>query len=100
MARVIEVTGKDIEEAKKTALKELNLPENRVDFEVLEEPSKGFFGLIGTRLAKIKAVERELTPLEKAEVFLGSVFKSMHKDVRIDCVKEDINYKFNLIGDD
>lgn len=100
MARVIEVTGKDIEEAKKTALKELNLPENRVDFEVLEEPSKGFFGLIGTRLAKIKAVERELTPLEKAEAFLGSVFKSMHKDVRIDCVKEDINYKFNLIGDD
>lgn len=100
MARVIEVTGKDIEEAKKIALEKLDLPEDRVDFEVLEEPSKGFFGLIGTRQAKIKAVERELTPLEKAEAFLHSVFKSMHKDVRIDCVKEDINYKFNLIGED
>lgn len=100
MARVIEVTGKDIEEAKKLALTKLDLPEDRVEFEVLEEPSKGFFGLIGTRLAKIKATERELTPLEKGEDFLNSVFKSMHKDVRIDCVKEDINYKFNLIGED
>ena len=65
MARVIEVTGKDIEEAKKLALSQLDLPQERVIFEVLEEPSKGFFGLIGARVAKIRATEKELTPLEK-----------------------------------
>ena len=32
MARVIEVTGKDIEEAKKNALEKLDLPEDRVIF--------------------------------------------------------------------
>lgn len=69
MARVIEVTGKDIEEAKKNALEKLDLPEDRVIFEVLEEPSKGFFGIIGTREAKIRATERELTPLEKGQDF-------------------------------
>ena len=50
MARVIEVTGKDIEEAKKLALSQLDLPQERVIFEVLEEPSKGFFGLIPFQL--------------------------------------------------
>lgn len=100
MARVIEVTGKDIEEAKKLALSQLNLPRERVIFEVLEEPSKGFFGLIGAREAKIRATEKELTPLEKGQEFLKKIFKSMHKDIKIECVEEDINYKFNLIGDD
>lgn len=100
MARVIEVTGKDIEEAKKLALSQLDLPQERVIFEVLEEPSKGFFGLIGARVAKIRATEKVLTPLEKGQEFLKKIFKSMHKDIQIECIEEDINYKFNLIGDD
>lgn len=100
MARVIEVTGKDIEEAKKLALSQLDLPQERVIFEVLEEPSKGFFGFIGARVAKIRATEKELTPLEKGQEFLKKIFKSMHKDIQIECIEEDINYKFNLIGDD
>lgn len=100
MARVIEVTGKDIEEAKKLALSQLDLPQERVIFEVLEEPSKGFFGLIGARVAKIRATEKKLTPLEKGQEFLKKIFKSMHKDIQIECIEEDINYKFNLIGDD
>lgn len=100
MARVIEVTGKDIEEAKKLALSQLDLPQERVVFEVLEEPSKGFFGLIGARVAKIRATEKELTPLERGQEFLKKIFKSMHKDIQIECIEEDINYKFNLIGDD
>ena len=74
MARVIEVTGKDIEEAKKLALSQLDLPQERVIFEVLEEPSKGFFGLIGARVAKIRATEKELTPLEKGQE-LKRIFK-------------------------
>ena len=100
MARVIVVTGKDIEEAKNLALSQLELPQERVIFEVLEEPSKGFFGLIGARVAKIRATEKELTPLEKGQEFLKKIFKSMHKDIQIECIEEDINYKFNLIGDD
>lgn len=84
----------------KLALSQLELPQERVIFEVLEEPSKGFFGLIGARVAKIRATEKELTPLEKGQEFLKKIFKSMHKDIQIECIEEDINYKFNLIGDD
>ena len=99
MARVVEATGKDVEQAKKAALTQLDLPEERVDFEVLEEASKGLFGIFGVRQARVRAAERELTPLERAEDFLQSVFKTMHKDVKIECVEEDINYKFNLVGE-
>lgn len=99
MARVVEATGKDIAQARQAALELLNLPEDRVEFEVLEEPSKGLFGLFGAKLAKVKATERELTPLEKAQDFLQAIFKSMHRKVKIECEKEEINYKFNLIGE-
>ena len=36
----IEKTAKTVEEALSEALRELNVDENQVDYEVLEEPSK------------------------------------------------------------
>lgn len=88
MARVIEVTGKDIEEAKKLALSQLDLPQERVIFEVLEEPSKGFFGLIGARVAKIRATEKELTPLEKGQEFLKKISNPCTKIYRLNALKK------------
>ena len=61
---------------KKLALSQLDLPQERVIFEVLEEPSKGFFGLIGARVAKIRATEKELTPLEKGQEFFKEDFSN------------------------
>ena len=58
MAEVVEKTGKTVEDAYRAALAELNVPEDRVTCEVLEEPSKGFLGLIGTKPAKVKAAEK------------------------------------------
>lgn len=45
--------GRDVEEAVNLALKDLNLEINQVEVIVLEEPSKGFFG-IGSKLAKVR----------------------------------------------
>lgn len=41
---VIETTGKTVEDALLAALTELNVAEDRVEYEVLETPSKGFLG--------------------------------------------------------
>jgi spoIIIJ-associated protein len=41
--RIIEKSGKTIEDAIKAALQELNLTDENVDIEVLEEPKNGFF---------------------------------------------------------
>ena len=62
--KIIEMTGKTVDEALKNALKELNLTEDKVEFEVLEEGSKGLFNLIGTKPAKIKVIVKRDPTLE------------------------------------
>ena len=82
MAEVLEKTGKTVEEAYQAALAELGLPESRVSYEVIEEPSKGFLGIIGGKLAKVRVTVRELSPLEKAENFLKEIFSSMQGNTK------------------
>ena len=53
MARVVEKSGKTIEEAVQDGLEELGLPLDEVDVEVLEEPSRGILGLVGQRPARV-----------------------------------------------
>ena len=52
--------GVDVEEAVRLALEDLHLTLDEVDVTVLEEPSRGFFG-IGSKLAKVR-VEKKKTP--------------------------------------
>ncbi len=52
--------GVDVEEAVKLALMDLKVSRDEVEVTVLEEPSKGFFG-IGSRLAKVR-VEKKKKP--------------------------------------
>lgn len=57
--------GTDVEEAVKLALIDLKLERDQVEVTVLEEPSKGFFG-IGSKLAKVR-VEPKKKEEEKPE---------------------------------
>ncbi|GAB1475965.1 hypothetical protein MASR2M70_07970 [Bacillota bacterium] len=50
--------GKDVEDAVRLALQDLRLNREQVDVIVLEEPSKGFFGL-GSKLAKVRVQKKE-----------------------------------------
>ena len=74
--KIIEMTGKTVDEALKNALKELNLTEDKVEFEVLEEGSKGLFNLIGTKPAKIRVTVKRDPALE-GKNFLTNVLSSM-----------------------
>lgn len=56
--------GTDIEEAVRLALVDLKLERDQVEVTVLEEPSKGFFG-IGSKLAKVRVEPKKVE--EKAE---------------------------------
>ena len=64
MALFVEKTGKTVEEAKQAALEALGVREEEAVIEVVEEPSKGFLGLIGGHDAKVRATMR--TGLEEA----------------------------------
>ena len=62
MAKVIEKTGKTIEEAIKAAVSELGVGESDLEIEILETPSKKFFGLLGETPAKIRATVKNIAP--------------------------------------
>lgn len=96
MKKVV-ATGKTIEDAVRAGLIQLNTTEDRVNVHVLEQPSKGLFGLIGSKDAK---VELEYIPdaVEEAISFLEELFRSMHVSVTIDHTRNKDGALFNLQG--
>ena len=67
MAKVIEKTGKTIDEAIQAAVVELGVDESALEIEVLQTPTKKFFGLLGETPAKIRATVKEVAPPVKVE---------------------------------
>lgn len=80
--KTLEMTGKTIREALDNALKSLKLTEDKVEYEVLDEGSKGFLNLIGTKPAKILVkVKRDYN--EEARVFLRNILNNMNVQAEI-----------------
>ena len=59
MVKMIEKTGKSVDEALQAALDELGVGKDDVDVEVLDTPSKGIFGIFGNKPARIKVTVKE-----------------------------------------
>ncbi|GFN37118.1 RNA-binding cell elongation regulator Jag/EloR [Tepidimicrobium xylanilyticum] len=75
MRSVVKV-AKTVREAIDNALDELNLSESDVKIEVLEEPSKGLFGLLGAKDAVVRVTVVN-DPIEIVENFLSKILLSM-----------------------
>ncbi|MBP3232312.1 RNA-binding cell elongation regulator Jag/EloR [Anaerovibrio sp.] len=99
MSLEVEMTGRTVEEAKSAAIEALGISADLVDFVEVTEPTKGFLGLIGGKPAKVKAVARELSPLDKADKFLSDIFKAMNLEVKIEKNYCEDGTIFNLIGE-
>lgn len=95
----IQKTGKTVDEAVAEALKELNATKDEVEIIVLEEGSKGFLGLIGSKNAVVK-VKRNFNPEKIAENFLREMFLAMGILVKIETKLKDKQMFINLSGDD
>lgn len=72
----VEKTGRTVDEALELALIQLDATKENVEVEVLEENSKGLFGLFGNKDAKIR-VTLKITVDTIAEKFLKDVFENM-----------------------
>ena len=102
----MEFSGKTVSDALSVALKELNVTEDKITYEVLEEGSKGLLGLIGTRPAVIKVTVKAVEPVEpvkkdsqvEAKDFLKGVLDSMEILAEIETKLEDNILKVNLTG--
>ncbi|PZD96627.1 protein jag [Paenibacillus sambharensis] len=89
----IVASGKTIEEAVRNGLAELQVTEERVNVTVIEQPSRGLFGLIGTREAKVELelLPEPVDPVVETEQFLHEVAEAMGLQV-------DINRQTNREG--
>jgi len=96
----VEKTGKTIEEAVALALSELEVGIDRIDYEVLEEPSRGFLGFIGTKLAKVRVTVKPIDPMKVAQEFLENIFDLMKLEVQIEKISKQDNTIFNIRGND
>jgi len=92
-------SGRTVEEAVDNGLAQLGVGRDRVRVTVLEQPSKGLFGLIGAKDAR---VELELIPdaAEEAERFLREVAEAMRISVGITRTESDGVIYFNVTGAD
>jgi spoIIIJ-associated protein len=97
--RVCEKSARTIEEAIRSALAELGVGPEQAEIEVLEEPSRGLFGLIGNKLARVKVKVKE-TPTERACFFIKEVADAMGISVKLEVEESDEIVKINFNGDD
>lgn len=89
-----------LEEAKAAIVRELGVPEDRIQFEVLQQPQKKTLGLFGGAPAVVKGCYT-VTPAAKAAEYLGEVLRGMGvQDPQIDIREEDEGCVLMLSGDD
>ena len=117
---VLEKSAKTVEEAVQSALQELKAEKDKVDIEILEQPTRGIFGIIGSKPARVRvSLKEEKAPKktpekrtddkeirikdftlekEKARKFLRDVLESMDikAEMRIKDTSEGIY--INLAG--
>ncbi len=93
----IEITGKTVEEALKSALEQLNTTEDKVEVTVIEEGSKGFFNLIGAKPAKI-SVKMKRDRILEAKKFLRDILDNMNIEAEINIEESKDLVNINLTG--
>ncbi len=95
----IKKSGKTVDDAIQEALKELNASQDEVEITVVEEGSKGFLGMFGSKDAVV-LVTKKFNPEKAAENFLREMFLSMGIIVKITTKLKDKQLFIDLYGED
>lgn len=97
--RVTEKTGKTVEEAISAGLTELGLTREEAEVEILEEPSKGILGLIGSRPARVR-IREKLRADKVASQFLQEVLTTMQIAAEVKISQEKECFYISFYGKD
>jgi len=97
MNKVVE-SAKTIDEAIQLGLQKLGLTIDKVEINILSEPTKGFLGF-GSKNAEVELIAKQQDPKEDGKKFLQHVFAEMDLDITIEESMQDDHTVFNLVGD-
>ncbi|MBF4695440.1 RNA-binding cell elongation regulator Jag/EloR [Fusibacter ferrireducens] len=96
--KFVEKYGKSVEEALRLALIELDANRDEVEYEIIEEGSKGFLGF-GAKETKIR-VSKKHNAADIAQTFLASMLSEMNISANITAELYDDNLSINMEGED
>ena len=96
--KIVEVEGKNYEEALESALEELNASKDNVEIEVLEEGSKGLFNLFRTKPTRLR-VTLKSDIKQNGKIFLEDVLRKMKVKANVEVMEKDNNLIFNISGE-
>lgn len=114
-----EFEGKTTEEAIQNASRQLNIPAEELDIEIIEPGSAGIFGLVGSKKARVKVIveaeddsseelaeemsfEETAAPeenLEKAKEVLENILALMPVETTVTAERKNGNINLNILGD-
>ena len=96
--KTIEIKSKTKEEAVKEALKELGLEEKDIEVNVIQNPSKGFLGLIGAKegIYEITVIKKE--EIEIAKEFVESMLLKSKISAKVNATQEGHLIKICIEG--
>ncbi|CCO08320.1 RNA-binding cell elongation regulator Jag/EloR [Desulforamulus hydrothermalis] len=97
--KVVEKVGKTIDEAIEHGLQEFGVLRDEVIIEVLEEPSKGLFGIIGSRPARVRLTLKD-NPARRTDRLLKDIFRAMEIPVEMDIQEREQVLQVSLQGPD
>lgn len=93
------MSGRSVDDAVKSALSELGVTEEEVTVEVIEEPSRGFLGILGAKDARVRVVVKKDRAQIAAE-FLSGLLDRMNINGTIETrARKDIR-RMEISGDD
>lgn len=94
--------GKTVEEALRYALARLGVERDEVKVEIVQEPEKGIFGLIGNKdaIVKVTKVDQEQMVIDEAEELLLKILNEMGINASLDINKEKENLHVDISGED
>ena len=85
---VVEKWGDSVDQAVDLALRDMKLSRDDVDIEVLEEPSRGFLGIVGQKLARVK-VTRKGADIKEPEKKEEKSFEPVKKVAPVEAAREE-----------
>jgi spoIIIJ-associated protein len=95
--RIVETYGKTIEEAILMAVAQLGVQRDNLDIEILEEPVKGLFGIIGGKDARVRATIKKKTKDEVKE-FITKLLDLMGIEAKVEVTEDSSQVMVRLNG--
>ncbi|XAM43544.1 hypothetical protein TPELB_39120 [Terrisporobacter petrolearius] len=94
----IEITSKTKEEAIQSALLELGVEEKDIEVNVIQNPSKGFLGFLGSKdgIYEVKVIKKE--EIEIAKEFIESILLKSKINAKVNATQEENLIKISIEG--